>query len=119
MAGMLVVMSNHTNKSSQQALTVHQLQGLVEEQEASGLSMAAFARKVGIPAYRLYDARTRLRRSRRAASLHDLHPLHVIDPESAAGEAIELRLPSGLSIKVERNFDEVALRRLLKVLVSC
>lgn len=116
---MLACMSKTTKRSAVRAVTKLQAEELVREQASSGLSMAAFARSLGIPAHRLYEARNRLRRGPASSTREDFVPLHVAHDGEAVGEPVELRLPSGLSIRVERHFDEVALRRLLGVLVSC
>lgn len=113
-------MTKTTENSARRTLTPREAEGLVREQASSGVSLAAFARQRGIPAYRLYEARNRLaRRRREAPSSNDFQPLHVVDTVQEGGAPVELVLPAGLLIRVGRDFDEVAMRRLLGVLVSC
>ena len=101
-------------------LTPRQVEDLAREQAASGESVAAFARERGIPAHRLYQARNRLaRRRREAPTTEDFQRLHVVELKPPAGAPVELVLPAGFSVRVGRDFDEVALRRLMEVLISC
>lgn len=100
-----------------------EIRELIPALESSGQTVAAFAREHGIPAHRLYWAR----RQARAACLRDeggiaraaFREVVVADQRSDAGSPIELRLPSGISIRVSADFDEVALRRLLGLLAPC
>ncbi len=93
-------------------------QALLDEQQQSGLTIAAFAREQGIPAWRLYHAR-QARDARRSRSLDlvevGVDPVHV--PPTASD--LEMVLPNGLRIAVPTTFDESTLRRLLSVLASC
>ena len=112
-------MSKSRRRRKPQVVRPREAEELVREQADSGLSVAAFARQRGIPAHRLYEARSRLRRRCEGMSPRDFGPLKVREAEPVAGEPVELRLPSGLSIRLTRDFDEIALRRLLGILVSC
>lgn len=116
---MLLGMSKSRKRRKSQVIRPQEAEELVREQADSGLSVAAFARQRGIPAHRLYEARNRLRRRSEGTSSRDFGPLDVSEAEPMAGDPVELRLPSGLSIRLARDFDEIALRRLLGVLVSC
>ncbi len=91
---------------------------LLAEHEDSGISLAAFARQKGIEAYRLYDARRRARKQggAKAAAFSEVR---IVDTRASAAQPIELLLPSGLTVRVHRDFDEVGLRRLLGVLSTC
>lgn len=95
---------------------------LLEEQERSGLSIAAFARERGIPAWRLYHAR-RARVGRRAPSvdLVEIGGSQAVTAIAAASPVggLEMMLPNGLRIAVPPAFEESTLRRLLAVLASC
>ena len=53
------------------------VQRLLAEQEASGLSVAAFARERGVPTWTLYDGRRRLRKRKGRAKGADFVQVHV------------------------------------------
>ena len=98
------------------------MQDLLAELESSDLSVAEFARQRGIAAHRLYWARRQARTA--AADEAESHHDHfaeaiVVQPSEANESAIELVLPSGLMLRLTRDFDEVALRRVLGCLGSC
>jgi len=93
---------------------------LLEEQRASGLSIAEFARQRGVGAHRLYWARRREeRQAEREEPRTAFRELLVRDRSLGSPDRLEVRLPSGLSIYLTRDFDDVALRRLLGVLAPC
>lgn len=92
---------------------------MLDELETSGQTVAAFARDHGIPAQRLYWARRKRRRDRADEDAIDFGQVHVIDEGHDASGAVEVRLPGGVSIRLTRDFDDVALRRVLGVLGSC
>ena len=96
---------------------------LLTDLETSGLSLAAFARERGIAPHRLYWARNRARsvsvKAERAELRSDFSEVIVADRTTNQVSPIELRLPTGLSISVTADFDEVALRRLLGLLGTC
>jgi len=94
---------------------------LLEEQRGSGLSIAAFARSKGVRAWSLYNAQAIARRRPRRSSEAALAEVRVVDAPAKQNNlaALELALPSGIAIRVNRDFDEVALRRVLGVLASC
>ena len=100
----------------QTAHSVQEINQLLDELEVSGQSVAAFARDRKVPAHRLYWAR---RRRGRESSAETFDEVHVVDDSREIGTPIDLQLPTGHSIRVTRDFDEVALRRLLGVLRSC
>lgn len=87
---------------------------LLQELEASGESLAAFARSRGLRSWKLYKARRKLRPAKRGV---ELVPVRVVDEPRA--EAIGLVLACGHRLEIPRNFDEALLRRLLGVLASC
>lgn len=94
------------------------IQTLLAEQEASGLSVAAFARKHGLPRWLLYEGRRRLRkraeRDKKAAFVEV-----KVRPLRPAPRPIEVDLKTGVRVHVPVGFDAGELRRLLGVLASC
>lgn len=94
--------------------TRREVPALLEELEASGESLASFARARGLRSWKLYKARRKLRPARREV---ELVPVRVVD--EARAEAIDLVLASGHRLQIPRDFDEALLRRLLGVLASC
>ena len=94
---------------------------LLKEQESSDLSIAEFARQRGIAAHRLYWERRKARALSGAAehTAAEFREVVVADRATHPAEPLELRLPSGVSIAVSRDFDEVTLRRLLGLLTPC
>ena len=94
---------------------------LLEEHRGSGQSIAAFARSKGVPAWSLYNAQAAVRRRTRQGSEARLTEVRVVDePAEPGGQGvIKLTLPSGLTIGLARDFDEVTLRRVLGILASC
>jgi len=99
-----------------------QVRQVLEDLESSGLSVAEFARQQGVGAHRIYWARDRARASakkRAASSGGEFARLAVTDRAVQQEAPIELQLPTGICIRVTRDFDDVALRRLLGVLAQC
>jgi hypothetical protein len=94
---------------------------LLKEQRQSALNIATFARSRGVKPWSLYNAQALERRRTERASRSRLAEVQVVDTAApySSTAAIELALPSGMSIRVTRDFDEVALRRVLGVLSSC
>jgi len=96
---------------------------LLEEHKSSGLSLAEFARQRGIPAHRLYWARRKGRTSAKKTEQQiagtEFREVVVRDGATHRPGPLELRLPSGISVGLTRDFDEVTLRRLLGVLAPC
>lgn len=95
----------------------------LEELKTSGLSVARFARQRGIAAHRLHwalrKARSNAKKAAPATANSEFNEVVVSDRTTRPAAPIELRLPGGLSIFVTRDFDEVALRRLLSLLSPC
>ena len=83
---------------------------------ASGMSTAAFARKHGLSASKLYrlQARANSKRDRGA-----LVPLRVSKRAAPMGAPLELVLSGGQRLLIRADFDEAALRRLMGVLARC
>ena len=95
---------------------------LLEEQRNSGLTIAKFARSKGVHPWTLYNAQASERRrfaKQRQPTLTEVRVVDALPSGSEHGAKIELALPSGIAIRVARDFDEVALRRLLGVLSAC
>lgn len=98
------------------------VRALLEEHRSSDLSIAAFARAKGVKPWALYNARSVERRravSERSTGFTEVRVVGGRPAPAAKEQAIELALPSGVVLRVRRDFDEVALRRLIGVLGSC
>jgi len=99
------------------------LDRLLDELAASGLSVAQFARERGMKPWRLYESRrkrTKVRHARRAprGKVSSLIPVEIRDrPERT--RSLELVLASGHRLVIPFDFDEATLRRLMGVLASC
>lgn len=102
------------------------IKSLLAEFDASGQSVAAFARSRGIATWKLYHAVSRrsgkLRR-RRGAAHHDqpvLLPVRVVETQSAKpSPGLELLLAGGHRLLISTDFDAELLRRVLGALASC
>jgi len=81
--------------------------------EDSGESLAAFARREGISAKRLYRWQARLSAAT-AIGFVELRPR--TDATAGGAGVFEIVVGSGRSVRVPPDFDAVALRRLLDVL---
>lgn len=98
---------------------------LLEQQAASRLSVTAFAERVGLSAWTLYDWRRRLSGTGPVdqgslPSKPKLIEVAVARPESASDEHLVVHLGDGRrSIAVRHGFDCDDLRRLVAVLESC
>jgi transposase-like protein len=94
---------------------------LLDEQEGSGLSVAAFAEDAGLSVATLYSWRRRLGRATPRDNGVALLEVRVDDE----GEALEVpgrmtvEVADGTRIELEADFDESALERLLGVLDRC
>lgn len=93
-----------------------ELPRLLAELEASGESLAAFARARGLAAWKLYEAR------RAGDSDAEATPgftrVHVT--QATRGDArLEVQLPTGHVIRVPDDFDTSTLRRVVEALSSC
>lgn len=97
-------------------------EALLDEQEESGLSVAAFAEEAGLSAATLYSWRRRLGRSAtRARGSNGLLEVCVSGDEGsgeASGRMI-LTVAGETRIELEADFVESALERLLGVLDRC
>jgi transposase-like protein len=91
---------------------------ILEDQRASGESMAAFCRRAGVRCAGFYKWRRKLGGRGGFAEVR-IQPSPAISSKPAqAGEAVplELRLAGGYSILVGRGFDRQVLRELLDTL---
>ena len=109
-----------THETEPRSVPVTEARELLEEQRSSGLSIAKFALSQGVKPWSLYNAQARERRLSAGRRKPQLTEVRVVDAaDSGPSPKIELALPSGIAIRVARDFDEVALRRLLGVLSAC
>ena len=95
---------------------------VLEDLQASGLSVAEFARQRQIAPHRVYWARRRARAAAKQTQPRveaEFSEVIVADHPRPHTAPIELRLPSGITISVARDFDDVALRRVLGLLAAC
>jgi len=94
---------------------------LLDEQEESGLSVAAFAEYRGLAAATLYSWRRRLGRASsrsRGTALVEVC-VHDDDLDEGAAGRMTVVTSSGARVEVDADFDESALARLLGVLEGC
>jgi hypothetical protein len=92
---------------------------LLRDLDRSGLSVAAFARDRGVPAHRVYWARRRARQRAPESDSADFGEVTVLNDATVLASPIELRMPGGVSVLLSADFDEVALRRLLTLVMPC
>jgi transposase-like protein len=94
---------------------------LLDEQEESGLSVAAFATEVGLSAATLYSWRRRLGRAGTRGGGAALIEISVKGEERSYGSQgrMVLAVSDGVRIELDAEFDESALERLLGVLDRC
>lgn len=114
-----------TNEPARRTPGDDEVASLLEALEASGSSIAAFARERGLAPWKLYEARRaaagaepRPRRRRRRGG-PDFVPIQVVAEPAARSAPLELVLGSGHRLLIPARFDEAALRRVLGVLRSC
>ena len=105
-----------TEQPKPRSVPASEAASLLEEQQQSGLSIAAFAKSKNVAPWTLYNARTRARKKEGSG----FSQVAIVGGRcDAPAEPIELVLPSGLTLRVSSDFDDVALRRLLGVLATC
>jgi hypothetical protein len=97
-----------------------QIRQWVAEQEASGLTVARFARERGVSAWTLYDWK---RRSQRAGDRADGARGRFVQvnlaPVPPAAPSLSVELASGVRVHVPAGFDASELQRLIGALASC
>ena len=103
-----------------------QVEELVRRFEREGISYRQLAAEAGMPVMSLYNWNRRLRREKRGRERRDeVRPERkgfvevksaVALPRAPRDGVVELVLASGLRIRVERNFEEATLKRLLLML---
>jgi len=118
---MLPGMTNNTSAADVAAqLPAPTTDQLLAELEASDLSTAAFARKRGLPPWKLYNALTaRAAKCKKRAKRSNLVSVTVKPERAARAVPLELQLATGHRLLVPADFDEQALRRLMGVLAGC
>jgi len=116
-------MNAAARQADPRSVTATEARSLLEEQESSDLSIAAFARQRGVRPWALYNARALARRRASREAEKAFSEVCVVEDDPPRHQSdngqIELSLPSGLSLRIGAGFDEVTLRRVLGVLASC
>jgi hypothetical protein len=94
---------------------------LLEEQEASGSSLRAFALDRGLSPWTLYGWRARLRRSGRSEPVRREGRLVAVDVVADPGSpaAIEVVLPQGVTVRFPQEVGAGRLVELVRALRSC
>ena len=112
-----------TDGDNRTSLSMAEARALLPELEASGSSVAAFARERGLQTWSLYKAARGAKKSARPKRSSLAEVLVVSRSQRRSGSApaaqLEVALPSGLAVRVPHGFDDVTLRRLLGILGSC
>ena len=99
-------------------------EGVLAEQEASGLNLIEFAREHGLSPWTLYGWRRKLGRSRRRrrAAVEDgeagFVAVDVVGAAAATSE-IEVQLADGMRVRVPRDVAIARLVELVRALRSC
>lgn len=94
----------------------------IEEQESSGLSVAAFAEKIGVSVYSLRYWKAKLRRENGGSPSKASTETAPTFVEVSSGllsqstDTLEIVLEDGIMIRVPPDFDEDALDRVLGLL---
>lgn len=99
-------------------LTAVEARGHLEAWRRSGWTLTAYARSVGMSFQRLHRWRRKLGGTRGRTGTGFV-PVRIVEAEEEAsgGEAgFELVSRSGLRLRLEREFDEAGLERLLRVM---
>ena len=102
---------------STSADTVERWRSLIQRQDSSGLTVAAFCQRAGVSQPSFYSWRHRLRSEALFAEVkvsRERTPAHTASAPAAVG--IELRLPDDRCVVVRPGFDRQTLRDLLDVL---
>lgn len=86
--------------------------GVLSALRKSGLSVESFARERSLLPQRIYYWKKKLAESKALSLL----PVRVVDRGDRRGEPVTVLLRSGHMVKVGRDFDEVALARVVAVL---
>lgn len=116
-------METALEQSGLRSVSAAEARALLKEQQGGDQSIAAFARDRGIHPWSLYNANATDRRRKARRAKQCFVPVTIAreaTAQASAGSAgIEISLPSGLSLRLEAGFDEVALRRLIGILATC
>lgn len=96
--------------------------GVLNAWRKSGLSIENFARERSLVPQRLYHWRAKIEgkdadaKAAEAKKSLSLLPVSVVDRQDRRGEPVTVLLRSGHMVKVGRDFDEMALARVVAVL---
>ena len=93
-------------------------EGLLDDQESSGLSVVEFAEEAGVSSATLYAWRRRLSSEESKPKLVEVSMAREA-AESPNSKAISLTIDDRFRVEIEPEFDERALERLLSVLARC
>jgi hypothetical protein len=99
----------------------------MDELRQSGMSVATFAKRIGVSAPTVYNWKRRLGRRQVCADLPSPVPQSMVrvipsgetaafPSPSTADAGISIILPGGLACRIESHFDEQTLTRLLRLL---
>ena len=91
--------------------SVARWRGILRDQVRSGLSAAAYCRRVRVPLSSFYFWRRKLRYGARAFA-----EVRVVPEPTGDGRALEVRLPGGRCVVVRPGFDRQTLLDLLSAL---
>ena len=90
--------------------------GVLSAWRKSGLSIELFARERSLVPQRIYHWRKKLDAKDAVAKSMSLLPVRVVDRPERRGEPVTVLLRCGHMVKVGRDFDEIALARVVAVL---
>lgn len=94
--------------------------GRLEEQRLSGLSMAAWCRREGVPYWKFLYWRRRLNGASAGSSESvAFHEIVVADQVPGSCSALEVCLPSGIVVRVSGSVDRQNLRLVLEEAARC
>jgi len=88
---------------------------VVKQQEASGLSVAAYCRQEGIKRWKFFAWRRRLRDQ--AESTGEFVPLSFREESDSVGSGVAV-VVGGVRLELSSGFDEAELRRALRIVES-
>lgn len=86
---------------------------LVEKHAESGMSAAAFCNKQGVNPQRFYSWRKRFNGDKRATGF-----IRLLPTSKASGSGIRIILDPVMAVEVDRGFDALTLRQIVKALCA-